>query len=587
MELWQRDDHSRAGRSSTDHVRRFQALVEGIPGVIAYMDLVQSDNPAASTPLYISPQVETLLGYERDAWLAEGELWLDVLHPEDAVRMAKADEHARRTLSPLFAEYRMVARGGRIVWVSEKASVVEDAEDGTLYWQGVMVDITDRKQAEAELLHRTFHDPLTELPNRIHFRAAVESAIAEVERGSSLVVLLIDLDRFKEINDTLGHHYGDILLSKFAAALRLKLRSPDLIARLGGDEFAVLLEATDDATTAARSAVARIEELLAEPYVVEGLPLSVEASIGIASFPEDGGDVSELLQHADTAMYVAKRSGSGHAFYEPGEDGKGRQRLQLLAELRRAINERELVLHYQPKLDLRSGCIDRVEALIRWQHPTGGLIPPGEFIPLAEQTGLIHPLTAFVLDAALEQCRLWLDERRDISVAVNISPRSLNEIGFPKAVAQQLHRHDFPAQNLVLEVTESAIIFDPARAEATLNALHQLGVRLALDDFGTGHSSLAFLGRLPLDQIKIDRSFVTDLATNPHNNVIVRSIINLGHQLGLEVVGEGVETSDVKLRLQQYGCDILQGYALTPALPADELERWLERQPPNRLSAAS
>jgi len=695
-----------------DLPRRFQSLVERIPGIVAYIDLVQRDDPGHSIPLYISPQIEELMGYPREAWMSDDELWLQVLHPEDAERMVREDERARGTLSSLLAEYRMIARDGRVIWVSEKATVVEDETSRLTYWQSVMVDITerkraeeaqaaserqfrsifdaasigvmtlgldgkileanpmleqvcdypsgslhghplpdyldveegiglefdelvagdrdhcrvehrfrrrdrslmwcrtvmalvrdaahkpahviamledisDRKQAEVDLVHRTLHDSLTELPNRICFHDAVKQAIETADGSGELAVLLIDLDRFKEINDTLGHHYGDLLLCEFAASLSRHLRPPDTIARLGGDEFAVLLQVDGDATAAAPSTVARIEDLLARPYHVEGLPLSVEASIGIARFPQDGDDVDELLQHADIAMYVAKADGSGHAFYVASDNDHDRRRLGLLGELRRAITEHELVLHYQPKLDLRTKRIDRVEALVRWQHPTHGLVPPIEFIPLAEQTGLINPLTQYVLDEALDQCSRWLAEGRDISVSVNVSPRNLNDEGFPAAVAERLRVHQVPAEKLLVEVTESAIILDPGRAEATLNALSRLGVRLALDDFGTGHSSLALLGRLPLDQIKIDRSFVTDLATNPGNEVIVRSIISLGHQLGLEVVGEGVETVEVTARLQHYGCDILQGYTLTPPLPANELEHWLEGEQFTRVSESA
>jgi diguanylate cyclase (GGDEF)-like protein/PAS domain S-box-containing protein len=682
----------------------FRSLVERIPGIVAYLDLVSPDDPGHSTPLYISPQVEALMGYPREAWLNDDELWLQVLHPADAERQAQQDAHARATLSPLFAEYRMIARDGRVVWVSEKAQVVVDERTGVAYWQGVMVDITDRKrteealaaseqqfhsmfdaasigvmtlgldgrileanpmleqvcdypagalhgrplaeylestdrvgsvvdalcsgatdrcqiehrflrrdgsvmwcrtvmtlvrnaaqqpthvvamledisdrkQAEHELLHRTLHDPLTELPNRIYFYEAVTQAIAATRERGQLAILLIDLDRFKEINDTLGHHYGDLLLCEFAAALRRHLRPPDTLARLGGDEFALLLHVEGDAATAAASAVDRVQELLAQPYHVEGLPLSIEASIGVACFPGDGEDVDQLLQYADIAMYAAKGSGAGHAFYEASGNGGGRdpRRLGMLGELRRAIAEGELVLHYQPKLDLRSKRIDRVEALVRWQHPTDGLVLPAHFIPLAEQTGLIKPLTVYVLESALRQCRRWLDADRSIGVSVNISPRNLNDANFPAEVEELLRTHDVPPESLLLEVTERGIIVDPARAEATLRSLSELGVRIALDDFGAGHSSLAFLARLPLDQIKIDRSFVTDLATNSGNDVIVRSIISLGHQLGLEVVGEGVETSEVESRLEQYGCDLVQGFKLTPALPAGELERWLER----------
>src|SRR5690348_2120841 len=564
-----------------DHapVSRFQSLVERIPGIVAYLDRVFPDDPGHSTPLYISPQIEALMGYPREAWLNEDELWLQVLHPDDAERQAAQDEHARATLTPLFAEYRMIAKDGRTVWVSEKAQVVVDEATGVSYWQGVMVDITDRKQTEDELLHRTLHDSLTELPNRLYFYEAVTQAIAGAKGRGQLAILLIDLDRFKEINDTLGHHYGDLLLCEFAGALRSHLRPPDTLARLGGDEFALLLHVDGDAAAAATSALHWIEELVAQPYQIEGLPLSIEASIGVACFPGDGTDVDQLLQHADIAMYTAKRNGAGHAFYERSTNGTGddRRRLGMLGELRRAIAERELVLHYQPKLDLRSKRIERVEALVRWQHPSDGLVPPVQFIPLAEQTGLIKPLTRYVLESALQQCRRWLDDGRSISISVNISPRNLNDCDFPEDVERLLRTYDVSPEQLLLEVTERGIIADPARAEATLRALSDLGVHIALDDFGAGHSSLSFLARLPLDQIKIDRSFVTDLDTNSGNDVIVRSIINLGHQLGLEVVGEGVETVEVETRLEAYGCDLVQGFKLTPALPPDELEEWLEQ----------
>ena len=686
-------------------VEQFQTLVERIPGIVAYVDLVDPDDPSHSTPLYISPQIEDLMGYPREAWLNDDELWLQVLHPDDRDRQAREDELARSTLSPLFAEYRMITRDGRVIWVSEKAQVVVNDETGVAHWQGVMVDITDRKrteealaaseeqfrsmfdaasigvmtlaldgsileanrmleqvcdyaagalhgrplvdyleesdgvcmaiaslcagetdrcevehrfrrrdgslmwcrtvmalvrdashvptpvvamledisdrkQAEHDLLHRTLHDSLTELPNRLYFYESVTQAISAAGEQRQLAILLIDLDRFKEINDTLGHHYGDLLLCEFAGALRRHLRPPDTLARLGGDEFALLLHVDGDAASAAASALARIEDLVAQPYVVEGLPLSIEASIGVACFPQDGESVDELLRYADIAMYSAKASGVGHAFYEPNGNGNGQdpRRLGILGELRRAIAEHELVLHYQPKLDLRSKLIDRVEALVRWQHPRDGLVLPAHFIPLAEQTGLIKPLTLYVLETALAQCRSWLDAGRSIGISVNISPRNLNDPNFPNDVEKLLRRYDVPAEHLLLEVTERGIIADPARAEATLRLLSELGVRIALDDFGAGHSSLAFLARLPLDQIKIDRSFVTDLIADSGDDVIVRSIISLGHELGLEVVGEGVETPEVQTRLEEYGCDLVQGFQLTRALPADELEQWLEQQ---------
>jgi diguanylate cyclase (GGDEF)-like protein/PAS domain S-box-containing protein len=508
------------------------------------------------------------------------------LHGRPLADYLVADDGVDRVVDALCAgetdrceiEHRFSRRDGSVMWCRTVMALVRDASGQPTHVVAMLEDISDRKNAEHELLHRTLHDALTELPNRLYFYESVTQAIAGAEGRGQLAILLIDLDRFKEINDTLGHYYGDLLLCEFAGALRRHLRPPDTLARLGGDEFALLLHVEGDAAAAAASAVERIEELVAQPYQIEGLPLGIEASIGVACYPGDGEDVDQLLQYADIAMYSAKRSGVGHAFYQrTAEDHcESRRRLGMLGELRRAIAEQELVLHYQPKLDLRTKQIDRVEALVRWQHPTDGLLPPLQFVPLAEQTGLIKPLTLYVLDAALKQCRRWLDDERSINVSVNISPRNLSDSDFPDEV--QLRTHDVPPGNLLLEVTERGIIADPERAEETLRTLSKLGVHIALDDFGAGHSSLSFLARLPLDQIKIDRSFVTDLDTNSGNDAIVRSIISLGHQLGLEVVGEGVETLAVESRLEQYGCDFVQGFKLTPALPADALEEWLERQ---------
>jgi diguanylate cyclase len=527
--------------------------------------------------LEANPMLEHVCDYAAGA--LQGRPLVAYLEESDGVCMAIAALCAGET-DRCQVEHRFRRRDGSLMWCRTVMTLVRDASHQPTHVVAMLEDISDRKQAEHDLLHRTLHDSLTELPNRLYFYESVTQAIAAAAEQRQLAILLIDLDRFKEINDTLGHHYGDLLLCEFAGALRRHLRPPDTLARLGGDEFALLLHVDGDAAGAAASALARIEDLVAQPYVIEGLPLSIEASIGVACFPRDGEDVDQLLRYADIAMYSAKTSGVGHAFYEPNGNGNGHdpRRLGILGELRRAIAERELVLHYQPKLDLRSKLVDRVEALVRWQHPRDGLVLPGHFIPLAEQTGLIKPLTLYVLETALAQCKRWLDAGRSIGISVNISPRNLNDPDFPKDVETLLRRYDVPAEHLLLEVTERGIIADPARAEATLRRLSELGVRIALDDFGAGHSSLAFLARLPLDQIKIDRSFVTDLVTDSGDDVIVRSIISLGHELGLEVVGEGVETAKVQTRLEEYGCDLVQGFQLTRALPAEELERWLERQ---------
>ena len=385
--------------------------------------------------------------------------------------------------------------------------------------------------------------------------------------------MLLDLDRFKEVNDTLGHHPGDLLLIQVGQRLAGALREADTVARLGGDEFAVLLPG---ATAEGAGAVAdKLRVALQQPLSIGGIALDLDASIGIAVYPEHGNDPAKLLQHADVAMYGAKQAHVGCLVYDPTVDQHSPKRLALLGGLRRALEDDQLVLHYQPKADLGSGQIHSVEALVRWQHPEHGLLGPGEFIPLAERTGLIHPLTRWVLDAALEQTAQWRHADRRLSVAVNISTRCLLDPAFPDQVASQLATWQVPADLLVLEITESAVMADPDHALEVLGRLHHLGVGLAVDDFGTGYSSMAYLKELPVDELKIDRSFVSQMATSPSDAVIVRSTIDLGHNLGLRVVAEGVENQHAWRQLSALGCDIAQGYYLGRPMPASELEQQL------------
>jgi predicted signal transduction protein with EAL and GGDEF domain len=361
--------------------------------------------------------------------------------------------------------------------------------------------------------------------------------------------------------------------------LRGSLRESDVLARLGGDEFGILLQApAGHLRDACAATIGRLGQLLRNPVIVGELPLSVEASVGVACHPEHGDTADVLLRHADVALSEAKRDGASSAYYRPELDRHDKTRLQLLGELRRALDEHELILHYQPKLSLRDGLVQRVEALIRWAHPGRGLLPPGEFIELAEQTGLIGPLTLYAIEAALRQTQRWDVQGLRLDVAVNLSARNLSDPTFPDAVADLLDRFTDTPGRLLLELTESALIEDPTRAVAVLQQLDGLGVGLALDDFGSGYTSLASLSRLPLHQIKIDRSFVTDLVENPQHAAIVRSIIHLAHDLELEVVGEGVETAAVNSRLKQLGCDLVQGYFYTPPLPPDELSTWVRQR---------
>ena len=419
--------------------------------------------------------------------------------------------------------------------------------------------------------HQSLHDALTGLPNRVLFRDRIQQSVRAAERRhGGLAVMIMDLDHFKEVNDTLGHHHGDVLLQEVAERLKTTLRTADTVARLGGDEFGILLPevmGADDALAVAEI----LQSALREPFVVDGLTLEMGGSIGIACHPDHGDHVEVLIQRADIAMYSAKEGGRGFSLYEPQQDHYSPRRLSLAGELRSALESGELELHYQPKADVISGRIVGVEALVRWNHPRHGLLGPEEFVPIAEQTGLIVPLTRWVLAAAMRQCRAWQEQGYELSVAVNLSARSFLDTALAVDIPQLLKVHNIEPTLLELEVTESTIMLDPARATATLERLSELGLRLSIDDFGTGYSSLANLKRLPVDMIKIDKSFVLEMATEHSDAAIVRSTIELAHNLGLQVIAEGVEDRQIWEELARLGCDFAQGYYLSRPLPADKL----------------
>ena len=418
--------------------------------------------------------------------------------------------------------------------------------------------------------HQAVHDALTGLPNRSLFRHETERI---VDAGRAAAVMLIDLDHFKEINDTLGHPAGDRLLQEVSERLRSSLGGQDMVARLGGDEFGVLLPVRGGEE--ASRVAGRLLTQLRQPFSIGGITLEVDASIGIACAPEHGAAAEQLIQRADIAMYAAKEGPRGHMRFEPQLDRYSTRRLRLTGALRSAIADGEIVVHFQPKAELRTGRIVAVEALARWQHPKLGLIGPSEFVPIAEQTGLIGPLTSFVLETALRQLGEWTEQGEDLSVAVNLSARSFLDAELAAELPLLLERTGVEAERLELEITESALMLDPARAQVMLERLSAIGVRLSLDDFGTGYSSLANLKRLPVDVIKIDKSFVIDMPDDASDAAIVRSTIELGHNLGLVVVAEGVESHDAWRRLEELGCDLAQGYYVSRPLPAEAMTRLL------------
>jgi diguanylate cyclase (GGDEF)-like protein len=427
-------------------------------------------------------------------------------------------------------------------------------------------------------LHQSLHDPLTGLPNRALFADRGQRAIASAKRsGGSAAVLLIDLDHFKEVNDTLGHPAGDQLLIILSGRLRAAVREIDTVARLGGDEFGIVLP--DVASSAAAVAAAeRILDSWSDPVQLDGVNLQIEGSIGVALYPDHGETHDHLLQRADVAMYGAKQAHTSVVVYDPASNKNTPRRLAMLGELRHAIEHDQLVVHYQPKAELTTGRICGAEALVRWQHPTLGLLPPADFIPLAEASALIHPLTRLVIRAALTQQASWTQAGHIFPVAVNVSTRCLLAPNFVQDVQQLLSETGAQPGCLELEITESVILADPARALSALTELHALGLTISIDDFGTGYSSLAYLKVLPVDELKIDRSFVRDMRGHPDDAVIVQAIVDLGRNLGLRVVAEGIEDRTTWEYLQGIGCDVGQGFHLSRPVEPLTLTQWLDQQ---------
>jgi diguanylate cyclase (GGDEF)-like protein len=422
--------------------------------------------------------------------------------------------------------------------------------------------------------HQAMHDELTGLPNRMLFRAHMERAIAVAHRdGIQTAVMLMDVDQFREINDTLGHHAGDRVIAAVAARLRGVLRSSDTLARLGGDEFAILMPRVTDEAAAVQLA-GRIRTALSAPLILHGVLLDIRVSIGVAVYPDHGDEVNSLVQRAEIAMYVAKDTRTALQVDDPSTDEHSTERLALVGELRHALDRGEIVVHYQPKATMYDGRVRSVEALVRWQHPERGLIGPYEFVHLAEHTGLIRPLTHHVLRTALEQCRQWRDRGIDLPVAVNLSVRDLVDLD-PGSIAAELDRFGLEPRSLGIEITETMLVLDPNRTIEVLARLHEMGVRVSLDDFGTGWSSLSYLQRLPVDELKIDRSFISGLAASDTDSSIVEATVALAQNLGLTTVAEGVESAQAWEQLLRLGCDVAQGHFISRPLPADELEVWL------------
>ncbi len=554
--------------------RRYRTLVEQLP-LVVYVDALDE----SSSNIFTSEQIEPLLGYTVEEWRDDSDLFVRTLHPDDRDRVLAAHTRTHRTHEPLSLEYRLLARDGSVVWVRDDGVVVLGDEGEPLYLQGYLLDITAERELQEQLRRQALFDPLTGLANRAFFHEQLEHAVSvRSEKESGTAVVFIDLDEFKQINDQYGHSVGDEVLATLGDRLKSVIRAGDSVARLGGDEFGVLLTSVGEPAEPAVVAERLLEQITA-PIDVGGRHLSLTASVGIAL----GSNGAELLKQADAAMYRAKSNGDAdYAFYDDELDQAALNRFKRIGELRTAIAEKQFTLAYQPVVNLDPFEVVGLEALLRWQHPTLGEIPPLDFIPLAEESGLIVQVGRWVLlEACFYASRLRALLGRDLEIAVNVSARQLQHPEFVDHVDSALERADLPGRLLTLELTESVLVASGERAEQQLAVLKERGVKLALDDFGTGYASLAYLQRLPVDIVKIDRSFTAKIDSGVDDLALLEGIVGLGKALGLQLVAEGIERDAQQGIVHDLGCHGAQGFhfgrpasaaAATQALTADAVE---------------
>jgi len=434
---------------------------------------------------------------------------------------------------------------------------------------------------EYKAAHDATHDTVTGLPNRILLLDRLELAIqSAVRQKSPLALLIMEIDNFKDVNDTLGHHSGDRLLKQIVSRLQGIVRKVDTLSKIGGDEFSILLPDVAGSKNIL-SICDKIQKTFQVPFSIDGLTVEIQASIGIAICPEHGRDIDSVIQRANVALHTAKQSSKKYTIYTSKMDKHSPHRLTLMGELRSAIENEELILHYQPKINMKTHRVDGVEALVRWQHPEHGFMPPDEFIPMAERTGLIRLLSVWVLKRALSQAEKWHKHKIRLSIAINLSPMTFLDTELPDIIIGMLSHYDIPPNFVTLEITEGSMIKDPELAMEILNRLTNRGLKISIDDFGTGYSSLAYLRKLPVSEVKIDKSFVTDMLKTDNDDVIVKSIIDLGHNLSLNVVAEGVEDKKTALRLKQLGCDVIQGFYFSKPLSSEDFTQWISKKNKN------
>ena len=569
------EDVERGRRVSAEEIisDRYRSIVQHIPAV-TYIDALDD---AAST-LFVSPQVEEMLGYTPHEWMADADLWLRIVHPDDRARAAAENQRHNETGEMFSLDYRVYRKDGRIVWVHDEARMFRDERGVPAFSLGVMIDITEIKRGDEKVAFLTYHDELTGLPSRSMFEELLELSITRAKHHeASVAVICVDIDDFRLVNDSLGRLAGDEVLNVVAGRLREAARETDLVARRSGDTFLLLLadleregDDVEAAVARAETAAQRVLDALALPFRAGGTELYVSASIGISLFPQDGDETGSLLRNAEAAMLESKKGGHAYLVSNRGALDSS-AKLRFVTRLRKAVESQRWALHYQPILELATGRMQGVEALIRWIEPDGTMVPPGDFIPLAEELGLIEAIGDWVVRELVYQAQAWSELDIDLDISFNLSPRQFWQPDLAEGILERIREGGVDPSRVVVEITESSAMNDPDKAQAILEDLHAGGLRIAIDDFGTGYSSLARIRDMPVDVLKIDRSFVSGVDVDPQNQSIVSAFIELARGLGMTTLAEGIETEGELAFVLERGCVMGQGFYFSKPVPPEEI----------------
>ena len=569
------EDVERGRRVSAEEIitDRYRSIVQHIPAV-TYIDALDD---AAST-LFVSPQVEEMLGYTAHEWMTDADLWLRIVHPDDRARAAAENQRHNETGETFSLDYRVYRKDGRIVWVHDEARMFRDERGVPAFSLGVMIDITEIKRGDEKVAFLTYHDELTGLPSRSMFEELLELSITRAKHHeASVAVICVDIDDFRLVNDSLGRLAGDEVLNVVAGRLREAARETDLVARRSGDTFMLLLadleregDDVEAAVARAETAAQRVLDALALPFRAGGTELYVSASIGISLFPQDGDETGSLLRNAEAAMLESKKGGHAYLVSNRGALDSS-AKLRFVTRLRKAVESQRWALHYQPILELATGRMQGVEALIRWIEPDGTMVPPGDFIPLAEELGLIEAIGDWVVRELVYQSQAWSELDIDLDISFNLSPRQFWQPDLAEGILERIREGGVDPSRVVVEITESSAMNDPDKAQAILEDLHAGGLRIAIDDFGTGYSSLARIRDMPVDVLKIDRSFVSGVDMDPQNQSIVSAFIELARGLGMTTLAEGIETEGELAFVLERGCVMGQGFYFSKPVPPEEI----------------